>query len=298
MLGAGTGLLIASTLSPALPGGAWTVFASATVVAVAGLVDDFRRLPPGLRLLVQAVAATVVVAGTGPLAMLPLPAPLNINLSSAILGWGLSLLWITALTNFFNFMDGIDGLAGGQATASFAAVMLAGWSADASLLAACVGSASLGFLLHNWSPARVFMGDVGSGFLGFLIASLPFLAPIDRRGDAVVAIAVGLALFLLDPLETLFRRAMARKVLTGSHREHAYQQFLDPGEAAGTVAGVMVAAGVGLALLGAMAFRQPRLGWSTLVVALFTFLAERRIAERRSRIRASPPASVPYKIRP
>lgn len=284
VLGAGTGLLIASALGTALTVGAWTVFAAATVVAVAGLVDDIRRLPPRLRLLVQAAAATIVVAAAGPLETLPLPAPLSVHLSG-VLSWVFSLFWITALTNFFNFMDGIDGLAGGQAAGSFCAVLIAGWSADASLLAACAATASLGFLLHNWSPARVFMGDVGSGFLGFLIASLPFLAPIDRRGDAVMAVAVGLALFLLDPLETLFRRAVARKPLTGAHREHAYQQYLGPGEAAGTVAGLLVAAGCGLALLGAMAFRQASLGWAALLVALLMYLAERSMAMRRSMIR-------------
>jgi UDP-N-acetylmuramyl pentapeptide phosphotransferase/UDP-N-acetylglucosamine-1-phosphate transferase len=216
---------------------------------------------------------------------LPLPSPLDVNLPSAALGWVLSLLWIAAVTNFFNFMDGIDGLAGGQAAVSLAAVILAGWSAEASTLAACVGVASLAFLFHNWSPARVFMGDVGSGFLGFLVASLPFLAPVDRRAPAVVAVAIGLALFLLDPLETLFRRAIARKHLTGAHREHVYQQYLDPGEAAGTVAGALVAVGCGLAALGALAYRHPSLGWVALLTALLAYLGERRMAGRQSRLR-------------
>jgi Fuc2NAc and GlcNAc transferase len=285
VLGAGSGLAVASLLGGTLPGGAWTVFAAATAVAVVGLVDDFVRLPPVIRFLTQASAAAVVVRILGPFEALPLPAPLNLDLPAAVLGWGLALLWITALTNFFNFMDGMDGLAGGQAAASCLGVLVAGWSSDASVLVACAGAASLGFLIHNWSPARVFMGDVGSVFLGFLIASLPFLAPMERRGDAVVAIAVGLALFLLDPLETLLRRAVAGKRLIGAHREHAYQQFLNPGDAAGTVAGALVVAGLGLGLLGAMAFRRPNLGWIALGVATLTYVGERYMAKRSSRLR-------------
>ncbi len=286
VLGVGAGLLAASALGRALPAGALAVFAAASVVAIVGLIDDFRRLPPGLRLLVQTAAAAAVVTVNGAFETLPLPGPLDVHLPSVVLGWLFSLLWITAITNFFNFMDGIDGLAGGQAVASCCGVLLAGWSANASLLAACTAMASFGFLLHNWSPARVFMGDVGSGFLGFLLASLPFLAPIDRRGDAAVAVGIGLALFLLDPLETLFRRAMARKPLTSSHREHVYQQFLEPGAAAGGVAGVLVALGVGLAVVGALAFRRPSVAWAAIVVAIFMYLGERRMANKR--VRGSP----------
>ena len=281
VLGAGTGLLVAFATGTALPGAAWAVLAAALLVAVLGLVDDVRRLPPLVRLLAQALAAAGVVSATGPFESLPLPAPLNLYLS-ALPGWACSLLWITAVTNFFNFMDGIDGLAGGQAVASLCGVLVAAWSADASLLAACAGAASLGFLLHNWAPARVFMGDVGSGFLGFLIAALPFLAPAGRRADAVMAIAVGLALFLLDPLETLVRRAVAGKPIAGAHREHVYQQFVGPGDPPGAVAGMLVAAGLGLALLGAVLFRTGGPGWAALVVAVGVYAAERAISARRS----------------
>lgn len=284
VLGAGSGLLVAFVAGAAIPASVWTLLAAATAVAVVGLVDDFRRLPPAFRLLAQAVAAAVVISTTGPMTALPLPAPLDFGFAS-IPGWIFSLLWITAFTNFFNFMDGIDGLAGGQAAASFLGIVIAGWLGDATLLAACAGAAALGFLMHNWSPARVFMGDVGSGFLGFLIAALPFLAPIDRRADASLAVAIGMTLFLLDPLETLFRRAVAKKNLTGAHREHIYQQFVEPGESAGAVAGALVAAGLALSVLGAITFLRPGLAWAALVIALVTYLGERAMARRRARVR-------------
>lgn len=294
VLGAASGLTVAFVAGAAMPVSVWTVLAVATVVGVVGLVDDFRRLPPTFRLVAQGIAAAAVIATTGPMKALPLPAPLDLGFAS-IAGWIFSLLWIMALTNFFNFMDGIDGLAGGQAVASFLGVVLAGWSEDATLLAACAGAASLGFLVHNWSPARVFMGDVGSGFLGFLIAALPFLAPIDRRTDSTLAVAIGMTLFLLDPLETLFRRAAAKKNLTAAHREHIYQQFVEPGESAGAVSGGLVAAGLALSVLGAITFLRPGLAWAALAISLVMYLGERFMARRRARVRqrlASSPTGV------
>ena len=259
----------------------WTVVLGAMLVAGLGLVDDIRGLSPGLRLLGQTCVAAFVVVSTGPLLTFPLPAPLGCSLDSHILGWILSVLWIVAVTNFFNFMDGIDGLAGGQAVASCAGVTLAGWSGEASSLSVVVGASSLGFVFHNWAPARIFMGDVGSGFLGFSIASLPFLAAAPRRGDAVFAVAIGLALFLLDPVETLVRRALAGKKLTKAHREHRYQQLVAPGEAAGRVSGALVAAGAALSILGATSYRIPELGWLSLTVAAVFFLVELSIGTRR-----------------
>ncbi len=261
----------------------WAVFSGATLVAALGLADDIRGLSPSVRLVGQTCAAAFVVASTGPLLNYPLPAPLGWSVDPPVLGWMFSVLWIVAVTNFFNFMDGIDGLAGGQAVASCAGVALAGWSGDASGLSVVVGASSLGFVLHNWAPARIFMGDVGSGFLGFSIASLPFLAAGPRRGDAVLAVAVGLALFLLDPVETLLRRARSGKKLTQAHREHRYQQLVAPGESAGRASGALVAAGVALSILGAASYRIPELGWSALALAVALFVVERSIGARRRR---------------
>ncbi len=279
VVGSCLGLLLFSTGDRASTH--WAVFFGATFVAALGLADDIRGLPPRVRLAGQTCAAAFVVASTGPLLNYPLPAPLGWSVDAPVLGWMLSVLWIVAVTNFFNFMDGIDGLAAGQAVASCAGIALAGWSGDASGLSVAVGASSLGFVFLNWAPARIFMGDVGSGFLGFSIASLPFLAPAPRRGDAVFAVGIGLALFLLDPVETLARRARAGKKLTQSHREHRYQQLVAPGEAAGRVSGALVAAGAALSILGAASYRKPELGWLALTVAAAFFLVERSIGARR-----------------
>ena len=281
--GAWIGLLIA--LKDVRDPSVWTVLLCATFVSLVGLADDVWSLSPGFRLAAQTTAAAVVVASTGHLQSLPLPAPLSCPVDPPVLGQILSVLWIVAVTNFYNFMDGIDGLAGGQAIASCVGVALAGWSAGAVGLSAVVGAASLGFVFHNWAPARIFMGDVGSGFLGFVIASLPFLAPPSLRSDALLAVGIGLSLFILDPLETLWRRAQAGKRLTQSHREHRYQELVGPGEPVGWTSASLVAAGLALSLLGAAFFRKLELGWVALAAALAAFLVERVAGSRRARRR-------------
>jgi Fuc2NAc and GlcNAc transferase len=262
-----------------------TVVGSACLVAAAGLLDDVRGLSPLARLIVQLLAATIVLSVTGPVVFLPL---LREELAlSTMWGGALSLLWITTVTNFFNFMDGFDGLAASQAVASCLGIVLAGWGSDASLLALLMGAACVGFLYHNWAPARVFMGDVGSGFLGFTLAVLPFLAPEDDRSTAMLATAVGLSLFLLDPALTLVRRAAARKPLTKSHREHLYQQFALPGEPVGAVVTIYSSLAILLAVAGAFGYRNPELlPWfvlgSIFVFATVCIVALR--AERRRRV--------------
>jgi Fuc2NAc and GlcNAc transferase len=252
------------------------VLFAAVAVAFVGLVDDVRRVAPRMRLAIHVTAAIVVVGYLGPFRTLPLPSPLAVASSAGV-------AWVLSVTNFFNFMDGIDGLAGGQAVASLSGVLIAAWSAEASVVASVVAAATLGFLIQNWAPARIFMGDVGSGFLGFLLATLPLMARVSQKGDAVLAAAVGMMLFLADPFETLVRRLVAGEPPTQAHRTHAYQQFVGVGEGAGHVSAVLVGVGFALSVFGAVAFRTPSLRWSALLVAGCAYLVERGLSRRRDR---------------
>ena len=260
----------------------WVVFGSGCLVAAVGLFDDVRELSPLARLVAQFLAGALVVAATGPIMFLP--PPLEYVALPPLWGVALSLLWIAAVTNFFNFMDGFDGLASGQAVASCLGVLVAGWASDASLLALLTGAACIGFLLHNWTPARVFMGDVGSGFLGFTLAALPFLAPEGRRSAALASVAIGLTLFLLDPALTLVRRALARKPLTQSHREHLYQQFAAPGEPVAAVVTLYCAVAVLLAIGGGFGYRRPQLASWLMLGSCLTFFVVCVLALRAERL--------------
>lgn len=283
VLGSFAGVIVSVLTSADSTGPLTVILLAAVGVAFVGLVDDVRRVPPAVRFVVQAVAAIVVVGYLGPFRTLPLPSPLDVGVPAS-LAWALSMLWICSVTNFFNFMDGIDGLAGGQAVASLTGVLIAAWSAQASIAAWCVAAATFAFLLQNWAPARIFMGDVGSGFLGFLLATLPFLASAARKGDAVLATAIGMTLFLADPFETMVRRLIAGESVTQAHRTHAYQRFVRVGESAGRVSAWLVGVGFALAVLGAAAFRNASLRWVAFVVAGCAYFVERglsRVSDRR-----------------
>jgi Fuc2NAc and GlcNAc transferase len=254
------------------------LLAGMAVLAALGVIDDRRSVPVRYRLLVQLVVAVVVVAVVGGVDRLPLPPPLDLPIGW--LGVPLSVLWLITVTNFYNFMDGIDGLAGGQGFASCAGVIIGIWSSGAVELAVVLAAACLGFLLFNSPPARIFLGDSGSYSLGFAIAGLPLLAPQFGRPMAMFAVAVGLTLFLLDPLETLIRLARAGRRIGIAHRGHSYQAIAPSRDRHRRVTLVLVLTGLVLSLGGGLSYHLQWLAWPVLVVALAAFVIERYVARR------------------
>jgi Fuc2NAc and GlcNAc transferase len=268
---------------PLGPGGG-VLLLGATLLGVVGLFDDVWNLSPWPRLMLQLAVAAFVVSRLGGMDRIPLPPPLDVPLGRA--GTALAVLWIVGVANFFNFMDGIDGLAGAQAAATGACVLAAGWSDDAAGVAALVIGSVAGFLVLNWPPARIFLGDAGSVPLGFLLAALPLCAAREHRADAVFATAISLSLFLLDPLETLLRRWRRGETLTRAHRWHSYQRLLSPGEPHGRV---LFPFAVGIAFLSglaALSFARPALRWPALLAAAALFAVEALAAGRAVSTRA------------
>jgi len=245
-----------------------------------GLIDDRRSLSPALRLCVQLAAGGVLVAATGPIPLFSASAPAATPPARDWAGMMIAVVWLTTVTNFFNFMDGIDGLAGGQTVASCAGIALAGWSADASVVAVMLASASAGFLLHNWPPARIFMGDVGSYAIGFLLAGLPLLAPRENRWTAVLAVAIGMTFFILDPVLALCRRAARGEPLMQAHREHFYQKLVPVGAIERRVPLLITLGAVVLSIAGAVAFHNGRLIWMAVAMAFLLFSVEAFSASR------------------
>jgi Fuc2NAc and GlcNAc transferase len=258
-------------------------------IAVLGLIDDFRQLPALVRLIVQATLAAGVVAAVGPA---PLP-----GLSAD--SWWASLLtvaWIGTLTNAYNFMDGIDGIAGAQALVGgigWTAVGLLAGVPDVAALGLMLAAASCGFLLHNWHPAKVFMGDAGSGFFGFLFAALPLLPPSGHVPMLWCAVLL-MWPFLFDFGFTLLRRARRGENVLSPHRSHIYQRLVLTGRSHSHVALVYAA----LALLGAVAAvsvaaSQPvaPLVWGVVITIAGAFLwwslASREAASARHSRRAA-----------
>ena len=225
---------------------------AAMVVAVSWL-DDLRSVGTGARLLVHTLAAVVALQtlGTGPLGDLHLG-----GVDLRWVGWVFALGWIVGLTNAYNFMDGIDGLAGGQAVLAGAGWAAAGWMADQPLIAglgAMLAATSAGFLWLNWAPAKIFLGDVGSTFLGYTYAVLPLLAASPGAGGALrAAPLVGALLvwpFVFDSVFTLLRRVRAGENVFAAHRSHLYQRLTQAGRSHRFVAGLYL----GLAAIGVAA---------------------------------------------
>lgn len=150
----------------------WAVIGAASVLACLGLCDDFRPIAWQPRLAVQILSATLVVC-CGVRA--------SFFVESALIGGVVTVAWFVVLVNSFNFLDNMDGLSGGIAliVSCIFAVMMLGAPGEPRWLVAgfflLLAGALLGFLLHNWSPARIFMGDSGSYFIGFSIAAMTVL---------------------------------------------------------------------------------------------------------------------------
>jgi len=194
---------------------AWWVVLPALGLFVLSLVDDVRDLTPRTRLIGHFVAAACVVFGAGIHWLWLLPV----------------LLYIVWMTNLYNFMDGSDGLAGGMALFGFSFYGFAGLmhgNETFALMNFSVGAAGLGFLYHNFHPAKVFLGDAGSIPLGFLAAAFgvwgwqqgywPFWFPV-----------LVFSPFVVDATVTLLKRARNKEKLTDAHRGHYYQRLVQLG---------------------------------------------------------------------
>jgi UDP-N-acetylmuramyl pentapeptide phosphotransferase/UDP-N-acetylglucosamine-1-phosphate transferase len=246
LLGLAVWLLLGGSLSPRALG--W--LAGAVLVAGVGFVDDLRSLPAVPRLVVQLLGAFLLTIAGVQERELPLVAVL-------VLGF----IYVVGVTNIYNFMDGIDGLAATQAIVAGTALAAAGLIVQNPLVAtggSLLAAATAGFLVYNLPPARLFMGDVGSTFLGFNFAGLCLLGSIGVGGGQLPVEfgAIVLAPFLFDGLVTLARRVLRGERWYAAHRSHFYQRLVRVGLSHGQVTGLyaglaIVAAGFALVGLGA-----------------------------------------------
>jgi Fuc2NAc and GlcNAc transferase len=278
LAGVGAALLVLWWAGVAVDSPCRLVLGASLAIALTGLWDDIRHLPILPRLAIQIAMALVLVVSLGPVATLPLPSPFNVSLG--VMSTPLTVAWIVGVTNFVNFMDGADGLAGGQATLSLLLLGWAAWPSGIAMVALVAAAATAGFLVRNWAPARIFLGDVGSAWLGFVLAALPLAAPVGSRESLLFAIAVSLTLFLVDPALTLMRLAWRGHRIGVAHREHAYQRLIRRrGVHAPVVAVLLTGAGV-LCAAAAVALSRPPMAWGVVALAGAIACAEFWLAAR------------------
>jgi Fuc2NAc and GlcNAc transferase len=211
------------TLRGLLDARVFAALAGGVPVAFVGYLDDRRPISVRSRLLVHLVAAVWALAWLGGLAPLRLG---SVMWTPHVLGYVLGVLGIIWTINLFNFMDGIDGIAASEAVfVTWAAALLrsaAGLWSGLTTTDSLFGASCAGFLFWNWAPARIFMGDVGSGYVGYVVAVLALAAAREDPVAWLVWLTLG-AVFLADATTTLVRRALRGERASEAHRSHAYQ---------------------------------------------------------------------------
>jgi UDP-N-acetylmuramyl pentapeptide phosphotransferase/UDP-N-acetylglucosamine-1-phosphate transferase len=214
-------LIVAGAVAPRL----LVVLFGAALLAAISWIDDLRGLSPATRL-----AGQLVAVGLGILALMPTGPVFQGWLMPGLDAVAAALLWLW-FVNLFNFMDGIDGLAGSEAAAvAIGLVLFAGFGIGRdhglAALAGTAAAAALGFLVWNWAPARIFLGDVGSVPLGYLFGFL--LLDVAARGGWKIALILPLY-FLADATITLLRRLARGERVWQAHRQHFYQRAVQRG---------------------------------------------------------------------
>jgi UDP-N-acetylmuramyl pentapeptide phosphotransferase/UDP-N-acetylglucosamine-1-phosphate transferase len=264
--GGGLGLIVAVLLlaaSPVGPSAEWPtilLLVGGGAIAAVGWLDDRRGLTVRSRLAVHLAGGLLV----------GLVAASNAgSATTRVLLFACWTFWTVSSVNFVNFMDGINGLVASQvAIFAFSLALLSGAGAGVGVLAALLGAACLGFLPWNFPRAKVFLGDVGSGALGYLV---PALALLGKRADTIGIVQAHLPLLPLyfDAIWTVARRWRAGERLTTAHRNHLYQRLANGGLGHTAVTAIYAIA----ALLGAVAARFGRAWlspWTALYVCTIT----------------------------
>jgi Fuc2NAc and GlcNAc transferase len=200
------------------------------------LLDDWKTLSASIRYPVQLFVSMLIVLQTG---AFPQPWLQQFGIPGNILATVLTIVGITALINFYNFMDGLDGLVAGVSLVqvSFCAIML-----HQPILWVLAG-ALLGFLVWNWSPAKIFMGDAGSTVLGAVMAIVLLQDATAAPANAWINLAITLPL-IGDAIYTLTRRALRQENIFQAHRSHLYQRLNQAGWNHATVASLYIGATV------------------------------------------------------
>jgi UDP-N-acetylmuramyl pentapeptide phosphotransferase/UDP-N-acetylglucosamine-1-phosphate transferase/glycosyltransferase involved in cell wall biosynthesis len=201
-------------------------------VFLIGLLDDFISIHRSQYKLIALLAATSVVYAAGfKLQTISLSAGYSINLGRFALP--VTFLWIIGVTTAINFIDGLDGLAAGICTFTAAAIAMVAWKTDPVVAAIAVGIAGslCGFLVFNFNPAKVFMGDCGSMFLGFTLATLSLMSVAHTPTTAGLAVpAACLGIPILDAVLTMIRRSvLQRRSLFAAERGHVHHRLIDQG---------------------------------------------------------------------
>jgi UDP-N-acetylmuramyl pentapeptide phosphotransferase/UDP-N-acetylglucosamine-1-phosphate transferase/glycosyltransferase involved in cell wall biosynthesis len=292
--GGGVAILV-STLGALLLGWAlgfiaervlWGVGGGMAAVGVVGWLDDRRGLSAAIRFGVHVAAAGWALHWLGGLPLLDFGGHSAVR--TGLLGWPLGILGLVWMTNLYNFMDGIDGLAAGQAIAVGSiggGLLYLSGQPGLALLPLTLAAAAAGFLAWNRPPARIFMGDVGSGALGFGFGAIA-VASENAGAVPLVLWVLLLGVFVFDATVTLGRRVLQRDRWYAPHRSHAYQRAVQGGLGHGAVSAAACLLTVVLGALAAVATVRPSFVPGAVAIGVLLLAVVYRRVERLSPMNA------------
>jgi len=256
------------------------LYTSAALVLVLGMVDDALDIRPAWKLAGQTVVG--VVAYAGGFRVESVSNPFGPPLELGVFALPVTVLWFLGCMNAVNLLDGLDGLAAGVTVfvgATMLVVALHFENLLAMLLMACLSGAALGFLMYNFPPARIFLGDGGSQLLGFLIGSLSLLG-VSRKAETAVALfipVVALGLPIIDTLVAIVRRWYKRLPISSPDRQHIHHILVAMGYSHRRAVMILYLVTV---LLGSLAFLMTVSRSEVVVLLLSTFLVVGFVAVR------------------
>jgi len=284
------GIVLASSLGWVSQDLATALVGGGVLIAAIGWIDDHRSLSPLTRFAAQFISAGWAMYWLGGFPSLSLGiVSVKLGFMGIILG-SLGIVWAI---NLYNFVDGIDGLAAGEAvsTGVIGGLLLLGvGKPDLAIVALLIAAANLGFLPLNWAPARLFMGDAGSGLLGYLFAVLA-VASENSGGIPLMLWVLLLGVFIFDATVTLCRRIVHGHRWYHAHHSHAYQRLVQAGRSHAQVSSMILLFNFILAILAIVAWKQPALFLAAIVVGAVLLSAAYLVVERIKPMRTQTPES-------
>jgi len=295
ILGVWTAALVLTHAAGRLPQSlTYALLIGGLLVGSIGFLDDRRDVSAAARIVVHFVSAGLFMALVSPTLEVQLA---QYVLSNQVIGWMLAIFLMVWLINLFNFMDGVDGIAGSEAAFVLVGAVIVDTlvpSERGAIISAAenlqviFASACLGFLVWNWPPARIFMGDVGSGLLGFVVGA--FLVYSVSEGFLVVwtwLILTGV--FVVDATLTLLRRMSRGERWYEAHRSHAYQRVARQAQSHTFVtAGVLGLNCLWLLPMACLAEANPGAAWLYWIVAWAPLAVIWAYVDRRERLTTTP----------
>lgn len=202
-----------------------------TVILIVGIIDDLKQLPARVKLLGQILAAMVLILFGVRIEWLT--NPFGDMLYMDYFSVPITIMWVVSLTNTVNLIDGLDGLAAGVSTIASVTILMVALQQNfwtVAILTAALAGSAMGFLQHNFNPAKIFMGDTGSMFLGYMLAGVSILGTVKSAATiALIVPIVALGLPIMDTAFAIIRRYMSGRPIFKPDKGHLHHRLLEMG---------------------------------------------------------------------